>query len=340
MKTTLHIKGRNLWILCTLVVLGIALSCCYTIIVSVNQPATAVVGSTVNIVVNVKNSCNSSGTAHFVFGFLAPKGWKTSQNAKITWASTKGNGNMVLIPSTTIAPNSNGLSWPAYMKATFGNAGNLIDDVEWVAYQTDAPINYANGDKITGTVNITFSNIGADGNPTLVKLGYVVANDQNGFTFDGNDGDSSPTSEYYNELVTSCFQLTGGTGDLVDFCNPQLTTINPPKSLDNDLVTITYNNNVTPTALAGSNAVYLCATATLSDGSTVNVCGQTAKTMLTQTSANSGVYQLTFWPKSFFGTTAAQTVVSMTYYITDKTGAIQVGYGNTAAAFTYKFKCS
>ncbi|MDB5123189.1 MAG: hypothetical protein JWP94_1318 [Mucilaginibacter sp.] len=340
MKTTLHIKGRNLWILCTLVVLGIALSCCYTIIVSVDQPATAVVGSTVNIVVNVKNSCNSSGTAHFVFGFLAPKGWKTSQNAKITWASTKGNGNMVLIPSTTLAPNSNGLSWPDYMKATFGNVGNLIDDVEWVAYQTDAPINYANGDKITGTVNITFSNIGADGNPTSVKLGYVIANDQNGFTFDGNDGDSSPTSEYYNELVTSCFQLTGGTGDLVDFCNPQLTTINPPKSLDNDLVTITYNDNVTHTTLAGSTAVYLCATATLSDGSKVNVCSQTAKTMLTQTSANSGIYQLTFWPKSFFGTTPGQTVVSMTYYITDKAGTVQVGYGNTAAAFTYKFKCS
>lgn len=340
MKIPLHIKGKNLWRLCTLIVICIVLSCCYTIITSVDQPASAVVGSTVNITVHVNNSCNSSGTAHVVFGFLTPRGWSTAQNAKITYSSTKGNGNMVLIPSTTLAPNSNGVNWPTYMKATFGNAGNLINDVEWVAYESDVPITYNNGDKITGTINITFNNIGADGNPTEVKLGYVVANDQNGFTFDGNDGDSSPTSEYYNELVTSCFQLTGGTGDLVDFCNAQLTTIDPPKSLDNDILTLTYNNNVIPTALTGNSALYLCATATLNDGTTVTVCDQSAKTMLTQTSPSSGIYQLTFWPRKLFGATASQTVVSMTYFITDKTGLTQVGYGGTSSPFTYTFKCS
>jgi len=341
MKVRLHIKGKNLWRLCTLIVLCIVLSCCYTIITSVDQPASAVVGSTVNITVHVNNSCNSSGTAHFIFGFLTPKGWKTAQNAKITYNSSKGNGNMVLIPSTTIAPNSNGVNWPTYMKNFFGNAGNLIDDVEWVAYQSDVPITYNNGDKISGTVNITFTNIGADGNPTEVKLAYVVANDQNGFTFDGNDGDSSPTTEYYNELITPCFQLTGGTGDLVDFCNPQLTTIDPPKSLDNDIVTLTYNNNViTPALLPNSSAVYLCATATMSDGKTVTVCDQSAKTMLAQTSATSGIYQLTFWPRKFFGATTGQTVVSMTYFITDKAGTTQVGYGGTNSPFTYKFKCT
>jgi len=326
--------------LCTLIVLCIVLSCCYTIITSVDQPATAVVGSTVKITVNVNNSCNSSGTAHFVFGFLTPKGWNTAQNAKITYSSSKGDGNMVLIPSSTIAVNSNGLNWSAYMKATFGNAGNLIDDVEWVAYESDALITYNNGDKITGTVNITFNNIGADGNPTIVKLAYVVANDQNGFTFDGNDGDSSPTTEYYNELVvSSCFELTGGTGDLVDFCNQQLTTIDPPKSLDNDIVTLTYNDNLITPKLGGS-AVYLCATATMSDGKTVTVCDQSTKTMLTQTAAGSGIYKLTFWPHKLFGAATGQTVVSMTYFITDKTGSTQVGYGGSASPFTYKFKCT
>jgi hypothetical protein len=340
MKIRLRIKGKNLWRLCTLVVLCIVLSCCYTIITEVDQPATAVVGSTVNITVHVNNSCNSSGTAHVVLGFLTPTGWNTAQNAKITYSSTKGNGNMVLIPSTTIAPNSNGVNWTTYMKNFFGNAGNLINDVQWTAYESDVPITYNNGDKITGTFNITFTNIGADGNPTEVKLAYVVANDQNGFTFDGNDGDSSPTTEYYNEMIMPCFQLTGGTGDLVDFCNPQLTTLDPPKSLDNDIITLTYNNNVTATPLAGASAVYLCATATLSDGSTVTVCNQSAQTMLTQTTPTSGIYQLTFWPRKLFGVTASQTVVSMTYFITDITGAKQVGYGGGSSPFTYKFKCT
>ncbi|MDR3693402.1 DUF4961 domain-containing protein [Mucilaginibacter sp.] len=344
MKVRLHIKGKNLWRLCTLIVLCIVLSCCYTIIDSVDQPGSAVVGSTVKITVNVKNSCNSSGTARIIFGFLTPKGWKTGDNAKVTYSSSKGDGNMVLLPanSTIIAAHSNGVNWPTYMKNFFGNAGNLIDDVEWVAYQSDVPVNYNNGDKITGTINITINNIGADGNPTLVKLAYVVANDQNGFTFDGNDGDSSPTTEYYNEFVNpSCFELTGGTGDLVDFCNPQLTTIDPPKSLDNDIVTLTYNNNVvTPALLANSSAVYLCATATMSDGKTVTVCDQSAQTMLTQTSATSGIYRLTFWPRKLFGATTGQTVISMTYFITDKSGSTKIGYGGTSAPFTYKFKCT
>ncbi|MDB5002504.1 MAG: hypothetical protein JWQ34_729 [Mucilaginibacter sp.] len=342
MKTRLRIKGKKLWLLCAVVLLGISLSCCYLIINSVNQPASAVVGSTVSITVNATSHTNSSGTAHMIFGILAPKGWNLSKNAKVTYTSSKGNGNMTLIPAAIINNHAGGLSWAAYMKSFFGLEGNLIDDMEWIPFQSDAIITYANGDLMTVAINIQITNIGADNNPTLVKLAYVIANDVNAFTFDGNDGDSSPTSEYYNEFTTPCFSLTGGTGDLVDFCNPQLTTIDPPKSLDNDIVTLTYNNNIVSTPLgtnAANPAVYICATATTSDGKTLNACTPGPKTMMTQTSAGSGVYQITFWPKALFGATTGQSIVSMTYYITNQAGTIQVGYGNTAAAFTYKFKC-
>jgi hypothetical protein len=342
MKTHLRIKGGKIWLLSALVLLGISLSCCWLIITSVDQPTTAVVGSTVNITVNIDNSCNSSGTAHIVFGILAPKGWKLAQNAKVTYNCSKGIGNMVLIPSSIINSHAGGLSWSAYMKSFFGLEGNLIDDMEWIPFQSDAIINFNNGDKISGKINIQITNIGADNNPALVKLAYCVANDVNAFTFDGNDGDSSPTTEYYNEFTTPNFSLTGGTGDLVDYVNPQLTTIDPPKALDNDIVTLTYNNNVIATALgpnAANTAVYLCATGITSDGKTINVCSPGPKTMMKQTLPGSGLYQITFWPKAFFGTTSDQSVVSMTYYITNQAGTVQVGYGNTTAPFTYKFKC-
>jgi hypothetical protein len=61
--------------------------------------------------------------------------------------------------------------------------------------------------------------------------------------------------------------------------------------------------------------------------------------MFTQTTPSSGIYQLTFWPRKLFGVTASQTVVSMTYFITDKTGLTKVGYGGTSSPFTYTFKC-
>lgn len=338
MRTRLRLKRKRLWMLTMLVLIAMLFAYCHIKIASVNMPATAKVGDVVPITLNLDISCNSGGTDNLVLGVLMPKGWKGTQNMTATYTSSKGNGNMVLTPTSTAAPHGNGLNWQDYMKTTFGTAGNLIDDVEWVVMQTDLPITYANGDKITGNINIKLK-VGADDNPTLVKLAYVVANTTNGFTSDTFiDGGYGATAEYYNEYIGDCFSVTGGTGDLVDFCNPQLTTINPPKSTDNDFVTLTFNSNVTPTGLAGSTEVYLCATGITSDGKTITVCDKTPKTLMKQTGA--GVYQITFWPKSFFGVSGAQTVTSMTYYLTNKSGSVQVGYGNTSAAFTYKFKCS
>jgi hypothetical protein len=54
----------------------------------------------------------------------------------------------------------------------------------------------------------------------------------------------------------------------------------------------------------------------------------------------SNKYQITFWPKALFNIADAQTITKMEYFITDQTGAVKVGYGNTQAPFVYNFKCS
>ncbi len=335
MRSYLHIKAKGLWKFCALITIAIILACCGEIITGVDQPATATVGAVVPITVHINiPTLGNGGPDYLIFGFLVPKGWKAAQNTTITYTSPLGNGTMNLVPAGTVAKNGGGLDWPAYMKKTFQIGGNLIDDMEWVAYQSDKAYPHSDGNAISGDLHIKIK-VGADGNNTLVKLGYVITDTGNGFTSDGN-------GTYYSEKVTDCFELTGGTGDLVDFCNPQLTTINPPKSLDNDIITLTFDGTVVETKLIDSNPTetYLCATAYTSDGKTISVCEQTDKTKMVQTASGSKKFQVTFWPKAFFGTTGTQTITKIEYFVTDKTGAIKVGYGNTLAPFVYTFKCS
>lgn len=337
MLPRLNIKGQRIWMLSALLLIGIVFCFCHIKITKVTIPASAQVGDVVPIKLDIDVSCNSDGSDRLVLGVLLPKGWKGAQNMTATYQGSKGNGSFSMMPVTTIAPHSDGKNWPDYMRATFGIAGNLIDDMEWVVMQSDVPFSYANGDKITGSISISLK-VGADDNPTIVKLAYVVANTTNGFTSDTYfDEGYGPTAEYYNQYIGDCFTVTGGSGDLVDFCNPQLTVLSPPKSLDNDLVTITFDSNVTETELSGADAVYLCATGTTDDGQTITICEQTDKTLMK--AVGGGRYEMTIWPRAFFGVGDSQTVTNMTYFITDKTGTKQVGYGNTTAPFTYKFKC-
>lgn len=332
MRTYLHIKGKVLWKFCAFITLAILLTCCGEEIQSVEQPGTAVAGSTiaVKVTVNIPTASNG-GPDYLVLGILVPKGWNARQNTTISYTSPAGDGIMTVIPESTLPKNGNGLTWTAYMKKTFKIAGNLIDDMEWVPFQTSKAYSH-DGTTLSGVLNIKMK-VGADGNNTLCKMAYVITDTGNGFT-------SNEFGTYYSEkVIDDCFSVTGGSGDLIDFCNPQLTIVDPPKSQDNDLITMTFDGTVASTQLDNEPEVYLCATAYTNDGKTINVCEQTDKTKLTQTSAVSKRYQLTLWPRSFFGLTDAQTIVKMEYFLKNKAGDKEVGYGNTASPFVYTFKC-
>lgn len=333
MRTSLHIKGKRLWQLCAFVVLGIALACCGEQITKIDQPATAKVGDIVPIDVTISiPTVGDGGPDYLVLGILVPKGWKAAQNTTITYTSPLGNGVMSLIPDASLPKAGGGLTWSAYMKKTFGNAGNLIDDMEWVAYQTDKSYPHGGGRTIDGVLHIKMK-VGADNNNTIVKLGYVISDTGNGFTSDGN-------GTYYSQVSPpTCFEVTGGSGDIVDFCNPQLTVVDPPKSLDNDFVTLTFDGTIVATPVVNETEVYLCATAYTANGKTYAVCEQTDKTRMTQTSATSKKFQLTFWPRSFFGIPDGETIAKMEYFVTNKANTAKVGYGNTNQPFVYTFKC-
>lgn len=346
MRSRLHIKGKILWRICALALVTFVFSFCFTKIVSVDMPATAVVGETVNIKLTIQAQAQFGNTNihsnNIICAVLLPKGFKGAENLSGTFTSDIGNGTMVVLPATAQALTT-GLTWQKYINDKFGIAGNLINDMEWVVMQTDIKLGYKSPDTYNGIINLKLK-VGADGNATLFKPSFVICNTEDGLKEDPNFGVTQPygvTAQYYNQYTGSCFEVTGGTGDLVDFCNPQLTSVDPPKSLDNDFITLTYDNTVATTILVNEPAVYLCATAVLKDGTTKTLCEQTDKTKLTQTSATSGKYKITIWPRTLFGLTDAQTIASLTYFITDQTGAKKVGYGNTTTTpFTYRFVCN
>jgi len=344
MRSYLRIKGKNLWKLCALLVMGIAVAACYIQILTIDQPATATVGQTITIQLTDSIHTNIGGSgqtvAAYVLGVLLPKGWNGAANTTVTYSGDLGSGNMGLMPSSTIEPGSasagTNLNWPAAMMKKFGIRKNLVNDLEWVVFQSNQQFTFNNVTAYRADATIKIK-VGADNNNTDFFTAFVIAESADGLqSWDAPDPD-------YNEKDGGCLIVTGGsTGILNDYCHPQLITVDPPKSTSNEFITLTFNNNLAATGLSGKNNLYLCVdTAYTSDGKALTgFCAQTEKTNLVQTSAGSGLFSLTIWPQSFFGLSNTQSVSRMVYHITDATGTVRVGYGGDPnTPFSYVFGC-
>jgi hypothetical protein len=335
------IKGRNIWKLCALVCLGIFLTCCVLKIYNIQQPITATAGSVITITTRDSVTTNIEGgpiEANFVVGILLPVGFAGAQNTTVSYTSSLGNGNMELMPTTVVEPSTNGstnLSYQASMLKKFGIGNNLVPDLEWVVFRSVNQVSISNGITILGNVNFQIK-VGADGNTTIFKPAYVICESQDGLNyFAGNLSDADFAFNNGARMTVN------GPGDIVDLCDPQLTSFNPPKALQNDFLTITYNEALDSLKLLKGNNLYLCVdTAFLSDGTKLTgFCNQTPQTQLLETSSTSNLYTLTFWPSSLFKLTSTQTVISMDYHITDSNGN-SVGLNDSSEPFKFKFNCN
>lgn len=298
---------------------------------SFELPASAKANQEFDIYVNVRIDPIDNNTSKMVIAFLAPKSWNVRQNATLSYTNTLGgDGKMALIPEGTICPNSNGQDYPNALKTKFGIGGNLIDDVEWVAFQSSSTFIIKNGDKGTARVKI---HVKPSSENMLVKLGFYFGCSADGFAV-GLNG-----APLYQARFSDCFEVTDGDGDVVDFCNPQIAAVEPAKSTDNDLVTITFDNGLITTPLTGVNDVYICAKAYLMDGSSIEVCPHDASSKFLPMSA--GKFRFDFWPRGYFKLTDAQSISRIEYFVTNADGTKQVGYGGSETApFVYTFKCN
>lgn len=327
--------GRSAWnwiwkITGTVIVLVIV--ACSITINNVTQPVTIAGGSTLSSTINATISTNASQTSALVIGILVPTQWNAANNTTVSFTSsiTSGAQTMTLIPTGTVAPTGGGVSWQTDMLNTIGSAGNLINEYEWIAFESPSQYAVAQNATITVTINV---NIKVSQTNMLFNMAYVVCESTDGLN---STAYSDPSSDFYGTFFPPSLHVTG-VGTLLDFVDPQLSVITPGFATDNDIVTIPFNSSAVQNSLTNASQVFLCATGYTNTGDSIKVCQQTSANQLQ--SLGGGNFQTSIWPRGFFGLSAAQSLDSIEYVFTDATGATIVGFNGTSAPFSYTFGC-
>jgi hypothetical protein len=192
-----------------------------------------------------------------------------------------------------------------------------------VAFYSNSSYSVAGNATIHATVSIK---IKTSPDNLMFKLGYCVANSVDGLS----------SSDRYGSKFTNCFQSIG-TGDLIDFCNPQLANVDPRTSLDNDIISLTFDGGVQSTPLDNASQVYLCISGITDGGDSLSVCTQTGQTKMDALGLNR--WRKDIWPRKLFNLTDNQHLTGLRYWFTDAAGGSKVGYAGTQAPFIYTFKC-
>ncbi|MCS3802149.1 DUF4961 domain-containing protein [Niastella sp. OAS944] len=318
------ITAGVIWKIVGALLLLIIASCSITIN-NVVMPSSVNGGEILPVTLNVTIETNDNQTSNFMVAVLVPKVWKVAQNATITFTSdiTSGDQGMSVIPAGSPAPQGGGLDWPTLLANKIGNGGNLLPDYEWVAFYSNTSYSVVANATIHATVSIK---IKTSTDNLLFKPGFCVANSTDGLS----------SSDRYAASFANCFRVNG-QGDLIDFCNPQISTVDPRNSLDNDIITVTFDGGVQSTALDNASQVYLCIAGITATGDSLVVCTQTDDTKMTALGLNK--WQKDIWPHKLFNLTNNQRLTGLRYYFTDGAGANKVGYAGGATPFTFTFKC-
>ncbi|RYY59865.1 MAG: DUF4961 domain-containing protein [Chitinophagaceae bacterium] len=327
MKLLKSKKLRNYFLrfLATAVVV-IIISCSMTID-HVDQPSSITAGDPLEVTLTVTVKSNKGQSSRLMIAFLAPKAWNARANAKVTFTSTKSTGTqqMTAIAPGTPCPNAGGLDWAGALTAKVGNGGNLINDWEWVAYYSNSSYSLNDNDEATAWVNISI--------PTTLdnisfKMAYAVANSTDGL---GSD------PQYYGSSSSGLCLEVKGDGDLIDFCNPQLSGVEPRIALDNDIITIGFDAGVSDNPLKDVTELYFCATGITDTGERIEKCtpSPTSKAV----SLGAGRFRLDLWPRKYFGITETQKLARLEYFFTNADGSIRVGYGGLSDPFLFTFSC-
>ncbi|WP_158639621.1 DUF4961 domain-containing protein [Arachidicoccus ginsenosidivorans] len=327
-KLMQKIKGARLWQAAGLLLLTtvVVISCSITID-SIDQADSVQGGDTLSSTLHVTiNTNDTRNNAKFMVALLVPKVWNASSNTKITFTSsiTTGTQTMSAIPAGTAAPQAGGKDWPTLIADNIGNGGNLLPGWQWVAFYSDKAYSVVANDAITVTISIKTK---VSNDNLSFKLGYVVANSSDGLS----------DAQYYASAFPGCFRVFG-QGDLMDYCNPQLSSIDPLSAEDNDIITLNFDAGVIDSELKDADDLYICLKGVTTQGDTLDACAQNEKTRLNSYALKK--WRIDIWPRQFFNLSKSEQLESLVYYFTDKTGQISVGKDGTGKTpFTYTFKC-
>ncbi|WP_423128406.1 DUF4961 domain-containing protein [Gaoshiqia sp. Z1-71] len=276
---------------------------------------------------------SATGGERLVIGYLVPKSWRAADNTVVTYTSTIDEGikTMSLMPKDAQPKNMQGRTWPAALKERFGFGPNVLDDMEWVVYQTDGVYNVTNGEKIAVTVKLK-TKTGTDN--IRVKLGFFVNNSNDGFSTD---------TQRFKVMYTDCIDVVG-PGPLTDFCQLHINSAQPLFATKNDLITIKYQGDLFDNPLDDQDEIYLCATAFTEDEKTYTVCGQAMKSRMLRENPLGHTFSLTFWPAGYFGIPEGEEISRIQYSFKNAYGTIELKNvlddgQNTEVPFEYIFTC-
>lgn len=316
---------KNVRILVVMALVILVMATCIEI-VGVEQPGSANAGEQITTIIHATmEPYYDQPQSRLIVGFLAPKSWNAASTLEISYTSNIGNGTMRPV-SATAKPVSSAKTWPDAIMEKIGIGGNYIPDMEWIVFQSDRAYDQAEGSPgITATITLKVKT----GMQNLqAKLGYFVGSSQQDL--------SDP--KYYGAYFSDCFQVLNGTGDMIDFCNPPISTVLPTSVTDNDIVTISFDNDLVPTRLSDASEVFLYATAVTTTSDTIKVEESAEKTALTQ--IGGGKWRIDFWPRQFFDLKPGQVIDHILYNFADKTGSIHVyNQGDTGDDFIKTLIC-
>ena len=320
-KNNVCLAGSVLLLL-TIIVIG----CVYLDRVSVNQGTEkdpiywAKAGEIATFTMEGHIACaEDHGNVRFIAALLAPKSWNIRENTTVTYTATGLEDgvtpySMSPVPVSSLPKNGGGMTWSDALMAKYGVGVNVLNDMEWVAFQTDKIYSIKNHDK--PTFNISFKCKTGPKN-LKARIGFFINH--------SDDGLSSNEDHYKVAYSEQCFEVVEGTGAVTDFCAFHFNKTEPLAGLQDDFITFTFMGDTYPNDLASADAVYMEATAHTDNGNTYKVDEKTEKTLMKKEDRTfNKIFNLTIWPTEFFDIPDGEIITRIDYIFTNRDGKISI----------------
>lgn len=342
MKTSINFKQGGWKNKALIMAMALFMVTCVTFEGGVEGPETALVGESVTFTIHplIDRPAEGRSNVRLVIGFLAPKSWNAVENASLTYTSDVDEGvqTMSLMPKTALVEWSDRdygqkVNWWDLLDRKYGVGPNVLQDMEWIVYQTDKTYNTAAQELIHSDFHIKTS-VGEQN--LRAKLGFFVGNTTEGVWMDS----------HYEVQYSDCFEVTGGRGAIVDFCELHLNSAVPTSGTQDDIITLIYQGDILENDLQDAEEVYLCATARTDAGNSYEVCGDAAKTKMTKTPNLGQTFEISIWPAGYFGIPEGEEITDIDYTFRNLDGSIEVMSNlsdeddTTWGPFTYTVLCN
>ena len=259
------------------------------------------------------NCIENHGDVQFVVSFLAPKSWNVRKNAKVSYTTTLHTNpdeelKMSLIPESSLPKNGGGRSWSEALKQDYGVGPNVLSDMEWVTYATDAKWSVFNGDKPSYTIYIR-TNVGEQN--LKAYLGFFINHT--------DDGMSTSSDHKKVKFSETPFEVLGGKGLMIDYSSEHFNKVQPLSVLQDDYVTFSFNGGVFKNDLISSEQIYFEGKAYDENGALISeVNEKSTKTLLKRDTQYDQIYSSTIWPASYFKVPEGKLIKRIDYIFTNK----------------------